>query len=141
MKTERDIAHHGIVMSTKDNAVYIRVILKQSCDSCESEALCSIPHFDKNIVEVKNAKGKFSKGEKVIIIVSRFSEWSEQILVYFIPAIILIICFLLIKSMTGNFNLAGIIAISFFGLYFSLYHFVVKKKIESYLKYHIKKMD
>jgi len=141
MKKERNIVHHGVVIRTDGKSVFIRVILKKSCDSCDSATLCSIPHFDKNIIEVKKTKNIFTTGEKVILIVSRFSVWAEQVLVYFFPPFLLISSFLLIKVTTGDFNLAGILALSLFAIYFILYYFLFKKQIESYLKYKIRKMD
>ncbi len=109
---EKKISHDGVVASTGDNEVVVRITSYAACSDCHARCACNVTEEKEKFIRIKAVTDRFDPGEKVRVILAQSLGFRALFLGYILP-FLLVLATLLITSATGISELvAGLISLS-----------------------------
>ena len=137
MSVKDTITHPGIVESTNDKSVFVKILAMSACSSCHAKAMCNIAEVEEKIVEVrKDPERNFEKGQEVTVSMKKSLGGKAVLLGYIIPFALLMGTLLLVLFLSGNEGLAGLMAIAILVPYYWLLY-IFRDKLKNTFSFSI----
>lgn len=107
-----DVKHDGIVKSIEGDKVFVSIISKAACLSCQVNSSCSTSDLSEKIIEVNRYDVNFSIGESVSVALKETSGLKALMIGYMIPFMVLIATLIVVLQYTGNELMAGLASLA-----------------------------
>ncbi len=107
-----DVKHDGIVKSIEGDKVFVSIISKAACLSCQVNSSCSTSDLSEKIIEVNRYDVNFSIGESVSVALKETSGLKALMIGYMIPFMVLIATLIIVLQYTGNELMAGLASLA-----------------------------
>lgn len=137
-KVSADVKHDGIVQSIDGDKVFVSIIAKAACLSCQINASCSTSDMSEKIIEINRLGVDFKIGESVTVALKETSGLKALMIGYMIPFTILLITLLTIMEYTGDELMAGLVSLVILVPYYFLL-FILRDKIKKQFSFFVHK--
>ncbi|MEA3495151.1 MAG: SoxR reducing system RseC family protein [Bacteroidota bacterium] len=136
MNESNTVKHDGIVVKTENDIVFVRVIVKSACASCQINSACSISDIEEKIIEVKSPLKHFDKGEKVEIEMKSSQGFKALFFGYFLPFLIMLISLIVVLDISDNEGISAGASLGFVAIYYVVLYFF-KDQMKKVFKYEL----
>jgi sigma-E factor negative regulatory protein RseC len=110
MSSKDSISHPGVVENVRDGKVFVKILSKSACASCNAQSICSVAEMEEKIVEVRSGGG-YKLGEQVTLNMEKSLGTKAVMLGYVVPFLVLFIALIVTLEVTGNEGLSALISI------------------------------
>lgn len=136
LKKYESIEHEGIVESTDNGSVKVRIISNSACSGCHAEGFCLISGQKEKDIIVKG-KYRVSAGDNVKVLMKKSMGYKALFLGYLLPSIIFMAALILLEVFSLGELYAGLGAVAvLIPYYLTLWFF--RKRIENNFIFTIK---
>jgi sigma-E factor negative regulatory protein RseC len=137
MSAKSDITHPGIVDSTENGTIHVKILSQSACSTCHAKGMCSIAEMEEKIVDIPDIyDGKYNSGDNVTITMKKSLGAKAVLLGYILPFLIVLIALIAILTVTGNEGVAALISIGLLVPYYLLLYYF-KDKLSREFTFHI----
>lgn len=135
------IKHSGIIESTEDRCVHVRILQSSACGSCAVASHCSASEAKEKMVDIydRNA-GIYQKGQLVTIATDGPTGFKAVLFGYGLPLIVLIAVLVFTIIITGNETIAALLAIASLVPYYIILY-LLRDKINRQVNFTIEKIN
>jgi sigma-E factor negative regulatory protein RseC len=133
------IQHEGIVQTTENECVLVRITSVSACSGCHSRGVCSLVEKEDKIIRIP---GNFSlsQGDPVTVIMRKSSGYMAVLLGYVLPFVLVIASLFTLNAMSFTELAAGILSI---GVLLPYYFFIylLRNRINREFTFTVKKLE
>ena len=96
------IKHHGIVESTNNTSVKVKILQTSGCSACSIKGHCSASESKEKIIDIYNIDSSlYNVGDEVWVYGSTSMGLTAVLLAFFVPFIIVVIALFLLIKLVG----------------------------------------
>jgi sigma-E factor negative regulatory protein RseC len=125
------IRQDGIVEEVGSNSVVVRISSGSACSGCHAEGFCNIAGKEEKLINVAG-RYEVAKGDPIIVTMEQSMGYRALFLGYILPLIVMIICLVILVSLSLAELAAGLISIGILIPYFLILYFFRKKINKSF---------
>jgi len=130
----------GIIESTNNNRIRIRIDRESACGHCDAHGICSLAGLSERIVEIDDATPCYTVGETALVTITRSMGNKAILLGYLIPFVLLVTTLIISTVCMLPEWLAGILSLwMLLPYYFLLYLF--RERLRRKITFSIRKID
>lgn len=124
------IKHEGFISGITPETIFVNIISKSACNSCDTKGFCSVSGNEEKIVEVNNTlKNELKTGDHVTVSMHRKMGVQAVLWAYFFPFFFMLATLIIVFGLTKNEGISGLAALLVLvPYYFGLYLFRNKMK-------------
>jgi positive regulator of sigma E activity len=134
------IEQNGIVESSGNGIVSVRISPVSACSDCHSKGICSLFGTTEKIIEVAGRNEDFRAGEHVGIKITQSMGNKAIALGYFIPFLLVLLTLILFTVLHLKEWHAGLLAISTLIPYYIILYFL-RSRLRKTFTFTLKKID
>ncbi len=108
----KEVTHEGIVKEIDGNTLYVSVIAKSACISCQVKGACSVSDISEKIVEVNRYGVDFELGEKVDVSLKESLGVRALIIGYMIPFFLVLLMMIVGTAFYENELMVGLVSLT-----------------------------
>ena len=117
-----EVSHDGIVKRIEGDKVFVSIIAKAACLSCQMNNSCSTSELSEKLIEVNRYDVNFTVGENVSVALKETSGIKALMIGYMIPFILMIVTLIIVGEFTENEIIIGLSSLGILApYYFSLF--------------------
>jgi len=117
-----EVSHDGIVQRIEGDKVFVSIIAKAACLSCQVNSSCSTSELSEKLIEVSRYDVNFKVGENVSVALKETSGVKALMIGYMIPFVLMIATLIIVSEFTDNEIIIGLSSLGILGpYYFSLF--------------------
>jgi sigma-E factor negative regulatory protein RseC len=130
------IEHDGIVESSENGIITVKISQVSACTGCHAEGYCSLSGKEEKQINIPG-NYDFSKGDRVIVQMKQSTGFKALFLSYILPLIILLMVLIILISVRTPELTAGLAAISVLMPYYFII-WLLRNKINKTISFNIK---
>ncbi len=117
-----EVSHDGIVKRIEGDKVFVSIIAKAACLSCQMNNSCSTSELSEKLIEINRYDVNFTVGENVSVALKETSGVKALMIGYMIPFVLMIATLILVSEFTENEIIIGLSSLGILApYYFSLF--------------------
>lgn len=117
-----EVSHDGIVKRIEGDKVFVSIIAKAACLSCQMNNSCSTSELSEKLIEINRYDVNFTVGENVSVALKETSGIKALMIGYMIPFILMIATLIIVAEFTENEIIIGLSSLGILApYYFSLF--------------------
>ena len=128
--------HDGVVVKKEGKTVFVRILVKSGCASCEIKSACSLAEMEEKLVEVSNVEREFEIGQKVMITMRSALGYKALFYAYLLPFLIILASLIVGMSAFESEGLSALLAFGLTALYY-LGLFYMKDRLKRVFTYEL----
>lgn len=136
MRSESEITHEGIVISSGQGSVTVMISQNVSCAGCHASEICNLNDRSNKILRIDGSYN-LEPGSKVIVSVSQSNGYLAVFLGYVMPLIIMVASLIVTAYLSVEELAAGLISLGVTTFYF-LVLFLLRKHISKKFSFSLK---
>jgi positive regulator of sigma E activity len=140
MNSSSCIEQKGIVESSGNGIVSVKISPVSACSDCHSKTTCSLLGTGERIIDVADKEGEFHKGERVGIFITQSMGYKAIVLGYFVPFVLVLLTLIVLTLFRLKEWQAGLIALSTLIPYYIILYFS-RSKLRKTFTFTLKKLD
>lgn len=125
------IEHKGTVQVVNNNSVLVRIITSSACSGCHAESVCGLSGKKDKTISVKG-RYNVSPGDSVTVRMKQSQGFRAVLLGYIIPFLIMIVCLVILVSLSFSEMIAGLASLAILIPYFFILYFFRNRINESF---------
>lgn len=134
---QRKISRQGVINSIEDKQIRVTILSESACAACHAKGTCTMADVSEKEIIVKTEESQeLKKGERVWVEMPEKQGASAVIWAYVLPLIV-VVAGLILLSGRVNEGLAGIGALAFLVVYYTLL-WILKPLIEKRYQFTIR---
>ncbi len=133
------IEQEGYVESTEIGVINVRIMQLSACSACHAKESCTFFGTEKKVIRIYDNSGRYEKGERVSVSVSKSTGIKAVVLGYLVPFLILITGLIFFTYMGLNELYVGLLAIIIIIPYY-LILFIFRKKLNNQFTFALHKI-
>lgn len=134
---EKYLSHDGIITKITESSVFVRMIVKSACSTCDIKGSCSLSEVEEKVVEVNLKNHSYSVGQHVEIAIRSSLGYKALVLAYLIPFVVLFTSLIITNSITKNEVSSALIALLATAFYY-LILFGFKNRLKKEYQYELR---
>lgn len=136
MKSENQITHEGVILSSGPDSVTVMISQNVSCAGCQASGVCNLNDRINKILKI-DGNYNLKPGSKVIVSVNLSHGYLAVFLGYVMPFVILIASLLVTISISLGELAAGLISLGITAFYYILL-FLFRKHVSKKFSFSLK---
>jgi len=140
MNSQSCIEQKGIVESSGNGIVSVKIYQISACSDCNAKASCSLFGVGEKIIDVHDEKGVFRAGDRVGVTITQSVGTKAIILGYFLPFILLIATLVLFTLLRFREWQAGLLAMASLIPYY-LIIYIFRSKLKKTFTFTLKRLN
>ena len=117
-----EVSHDGIVKRIEGDKVFVSIIAKAACLSCQMNNSCSTSELSEKLIEINRYDVNFTVGENVSVALKETSGVKALMIGYMIPFVLMIITLITVSEFTESEIIIGLSSLGILApYYFSLF--------------------
>ena len=119
-----NIEHSGVVLSSQNGCVEVKIEVLSACAHCEAHARCGMADSKEKIVTAQTDDWQsYREGEKVNVIMSEQNGLLAVLFAYVLPALIILTAFISLYLLKVPELLTALITLAITGIYALVLYF------------------
>lgn len=111
------VSHKGKILTLEGGMAKVEIISQSACSSCHAAGFCSATDQKRKIIDVP-ARGSFSEGEEVSVILSRSMGMKAVLLAYALPLAVLLAVTVSLSWAGVNEMVCGLVGLGSLALWY-----------------------
>jgi len=113
-----EVSHDGIVKRIEGDKVFVSIIAKAACLSCQVNSSCSTSELSEKLIEVNRYDVNFTVGENVSVALKETSGVKALMIGYMIPFVLMIATLIIVSEFTNNEIIIGLSSLGILAPYY-----------------------
>ena len=135
MNNPKDVIKHpGIVVKKEDGKLFVNILARSACSTCDAKSICSVSEVEEKTIEVKHDPRKDYKiGEEVNVLMQKTLAPKAVFLGYILPFLLVLLSLILMVTLTGNEGLAALVSLALLLPYYLIIYFLRGKLNKTFM--------
>ena len=140
MNSSTCIEQQGIVESTDDGVVSIKISQVSACSACHSKTVCALFGTGEKIIDITDNTGNYQRGDRVGISISQSMGTKAIMLGYFIPFLLIMVTLIVLTNSGINEWKTGLLSLAILIPYYGLLY-VFRHKLRNHFIFKLNKIE
>lgn len=135
MNNPKDVIKHpGIVVKKEDGKLFVNILARSACSTCDAKSICSVSEVEEKTIEVKHDPRKDYKiGEEVNVLMQKTLAPKAVFLGYILPFLLVLLSLILMVTLTGKEGLAALVSLALLLPYYLIIYFLRGKLNKTFM--------
>jgi positive regulator of sigma E activity len=140
MNSSACIEQQGIIESTDDGVVSVKIQQVSACSTCHSKTVCTLFGTGEKMIDITDNTGRFRRGDRVGVSISQSMGTKAIVLGYFIPFLLVMVTLLVLTISGISEWKTGLLSLAMLIPYYSLLY-VFRHKLRNHFIFKLNKIE
>lgn len=135
MNNPKDVIKHpGVVVKKENGKIFVNILARSACSSCDAKSICSVSEVEEKTIEVYHDPRKvYEVGDKVDVVMQKTLAPKAVFLGYILPFLLVLLSLILMVSFTANEGLSALVSLGLLLPYYLVIYFLREKLNKTFM--------